>query len=136
MTVLRGSVTSWAWVAVCGALAMLPIGVIGYTMTAPSEAPKVDPKKYPSYDPVCDTGALERVMDGGGPVRYWGPDAQSVDCFRGGEDPFRKALPRAMYVTSDKLSSMVVPPGEWVVQIQPGLFISNIPPERRAGYSR
>ena len=75
-------------------------------------------------------------MDGGSPVRYWGPDATSPDCLREGEDPFRKALPRALYVTTDKLSTMSIPPGNWVVQIQPGLFISNVPPERRQSYAR
>jgi hypothetical protein len=126
----------WVVATLCGAITMAPIGITAYIVTAPAEVPKVDPARYPGYDRVCDTGVVERSMDGGGPVRYWGPDATSPDCLREGEDPFRKALPRALYVTPDKLSSMAIPPGDWVVQIQPGLFVSNIPPERRAAYTR
>lgn len=132
---IRGA-SFWAITALYCALTMTPIGVIAYMMTASTATPKVDSIRYPDYDPVCDTGVLKQSMDGGGPVRYWGPDARSPDCLLAGEDPFRKALPRALYVAPDRLSSMALPPGDWVVQIQPGLLVTNVLPERRQVYAR
>ena len=136
---MRGKLGSWIVVALGCALTMVPIGILGAMLPAPpapQDGPKIDPARYPGYDAVCDSGVTGRFMDGGRPVRYWGPEMRSTNCFRDGEDVFRKHLAKALYVAPDKLASLGVPPGEWIVQIQPGLYVSSIPPDAREQYLR
>ena len=111
-------------------------GAMGLLLAASGGHTQVDLTQYPGYDRVCDTGTVERRMDGGKQVRYWGPNARTPDCFEKGEDVFRRVLTKAPYVTPEKLASMKVPPGAWVVQIQPGFFVSTIPYDERERYAR
>lgn len=136
---MRGRVGSWIVLALGCALTMVPIGILGSMLPASpahQDGSTFDPSRYPGYDAACDSGVTGRFMDGGRPVRYWGPAMRLADCVRDREDVFRKHLEKALYVAPDKLASLGVPPGEWIVQIQPGLFVSSIPPDARSKYLR
>src|SRR5688572_217823 len=78
---------------------VVTVATMGMLLTAPGEHTQLDLAQYPGYDPVCDTGTVERRMDDGIQVRYWGPNARTPDCFEKGEDVFRRALTKAPYVT-------------------------------------
>lgn len=111
-----------------------------------SAAPKVDPSKFPGYDPICDTGSTAVTMRGF-PDRtlvYYGKDATDPSqCFfrtrdLGGDvntsgtlDPFLIGLDRAMEVPDAQMAALGTPPGQWVLETPVG-YMTNIPESRRA----
>lgn len=134
----RRRLRNWAIYAGASLLVAAPVGTIALSIPQVKAEPKVDPRKYPGYESLCDNGTTNvRFIGSPNNVQYWGPDAQVRECLQGGVDVFRSALPGAQIVTNEYLGNLGVPPGEWVVSGGEGKgFFTNIPPEMQSKYGR